>query len=111
VLGLRYKIFILLPAATFMLVFVIGVGVARGAGIWRIALDMMVAMTALQLGYAGGARLLRRGSAARMELLRSTSVEQFQQCAEFLPFRNRPLGPLTVTVLPVPLATPTGMIR
>jgi hypothetical protein len=57
VLGLRYKIFILLPAATFMLVFVIfviEVGVARGAGIWRIALDMMVAMTALQLGYAGG---------------------------------------------------------
>src|SRR5580704_15788044 len=54
VLGLRYKIFILLPAATFMLVFVIGVGVARGARIWRIALDMMVAMTALQLGYAGG---------------------------------------------------------
>jgi hypothetical protein len=54
VLGLRYKIFILLPAATFMLVFVIGVGVAGGAGIWRIALDMMVATTALQLGYAGG---------------------------------------------------------
>ena len=52
VLGLRYKI--LLPAAMFMLVFVIGVDVARGAGIWRIALDMMVAMTALQLGYAGG---------------------------------------------------------
>src|ERR1700730_4472240 len=36
-----------------MLVFVIGVGVARGAGIWGIALDMMVATTALQLGYAG----------------------------------------------------------
>ena len=54
VLGLRYKVFILLPAVTFVLVFVIGVGVARGAGIWRIALDMMVATTALQLGYAGG---------------------------------------------------------
>jgi len=54
VLGLRYKVFILLPAATFVSVFVIGVGVARGAGIWRIALEMMVAMTALQLGYAGG---------------------------------------------------------
>ena len=54
VLGLRYKVFILLPAATFVLVFVIGVGVARGAGIWRIALDMMVATTALQLGYVGG---------------------------------------------------------
>jgi len=54
VLGLRYKVFILLPAVTFVLVFVIGVGVARGAGIWRIALDMMVATAALQLGYAGG---------------------------------------------------------
>ena len=40
-----------------------------------------------------------------MELLRSTSAEQFQQCAEFLPFRNRALGPLAVTVLPIPLAT------
>jgi hypothetical protein len=54
VLGLRYKVFTLLPAVTFVLVFVIGVGVARGAGIWRIALDMMVATAALQLGYAGG---------------------------------------------------------
>ena len=39
-----------------------------------------------------------------MELLKSTSAEQFQQCAEFLPFRNRGLGPLAVTVLPIPLA-------
>jgi hypothetical protein len=54
VLGLRYKVFVLFPAATFVLVLVIGVGVARGAGIWRIALDMMIATTALQLGYAGG---------------------------------------------------------
>ena len=54
VLGLRYKVFILLPASTFVLVCVIGVGVARGAGIWRNALDVMVATTALQLGYAGG---------------------------------------------------------
>jgi hypothetical protein len=69
VLGLRYKVFILLPAATFVLVFVIGVGVAHGAGIWSIALDMMIAAMALQLGYAGGSafaaawkrRKLRRG--------------------------------------------------
>ena len=54
VLGLRYKVFILLPAATFVLVFVIGVGVAYGAGIWSIALDMMIAAMALQLGYAAG---------------------------------------------------------
>ena len=54
VLGLRYKVFILLPASTSVLVCVIGIGVARGAGIWRIAPDVIVATTALQLGYAGG---------------------------------------------------------
>jgi hypothetical protein len=32
-----------------------------------------------------------------------TSAEHFQQCAEFLPLRNCGLGPLAVTVLPVPL--------
>ena len=35
-----------------------------------------------------------------MELLTSTSAEQFQQCAEFPPLRNRGLGPLAVTKLP-----------
>jgi hypothetical protein len=57
VLGLRYKVFILLPAAAFVLVFVVGVGVAHGAGIWSIALHMFVTATALQLGYAGGSAL------------------------------------------------------
>ena len=32
------------------------------------------------------------------------SAEHFQQCAEFLPLRNRGLGPLVMTVLPIPLA-------
>src|SRR5260221_14613202 len=32
------------------------------------------------------------------------SAEHFEQCAEFLPLRNRGLGPLAVTVLPIPLA-------
>jgi hypothetical protein len=53
-LGLRYRVFILLPAAIFVLVLVIAVGVACGAGTWRMALDMLVATTALQLGYVGG---------------------------------------------------------
>ena len=35
---------------------------------------------------------------------RQASAEQFQQCAEFLPLRNRGLGPLAVTVLSIPLA-------
>src|SRR6516162_3792300 len=32
------------------------------------------------------------------------STEHFQQCAEFPPLRNRGLGPLAVTVLPIPFA-------
>src|SRR5262245_48694319 len=32
------------------------------------------------------------------------SAEHFQQCAEFPPLRNRGLGPLDVTVLPIALA-------
>src|SRR5260370_32517651 len=32
------------------------------------------------------------------------SAEHFQQCAEFLLLRDRGLGPLAVTVLPIPLA-------
>jgi hypothetical protein len=32
------------------------------------------------------------------------SPEHFQQCAEFLPLRNRGLGPLAVTVLTISLA-------
>ncbi len=31
-------------------------------------------------------------------------AEHFQQCAEFPPLRNRGLGPLVVTVLPIALA-------
>jgi hypothetical protein len=73
VLGLRYKVFILLPAATFVLVFVIGVGAARGAAIWRIALDMVVATTALQWATPEAAHSLRRGSAAS-SAVESTSL-------------------------------------
>jgi hypothetical protein len=57
VLGSRYKVLILAPAFLFVLVAVIGAGVARGAGIWAIALEMFIATTALQLGYAGGSAL------------------------------------------------------
>ena len=64
VLGLRYKVLILAPAITFALVFVTGVGFAREAGIWWIALDMVVVTTALQLGYLGGSALAAARSAA-----------------------------------------------
>ena len=40
-----------------------------------------------------------------MDLLTSAQHEAFSPCAEFLPLRNRGLGPLAAAVLPVPLAT------
>jgi len=39
------------------------------------------------------------------------SAEHFQQCAEFPLLRNRGLGPLAVTVLPIPLARRAAAIR
>ena len=50
---------------------------------------------------ARGAEELR---AANAQGSCQASAEHFQQCAEFLPLRNRGLGPLAVTVLPIPFA-------
>jgi hypothetical protein len=36
------------------------------------------------------------------------SAKHLQQCAEFLPLRNRALGPLAMSELPVALAKPPG---
>ena len=41
---------------------------------------------------------------ARQNCSRQASPEHFQQCAKFLPLRNRGLGPLAATVLSVALA-------
>ena len=44
------------------------------------------------------------GAAQNHAKLCQASAEHFEQCAEFALFRNRGLGPLAVTVLPIPLA-------
>jgi hypothetical protein len=53
------------------------------------------------------AMLRRAAEATPLSILRiscQASAEHFQQRAEFLLLRNRGLGPLAVTVLPIPLA-------
>jgi hypothetical protein len=50
---------------------------------------------------SGSTAMLRR---AAQDCLCQASAEHFQQCAEFLPLRNRGLGPLAVPVLPIPFA-------
>src|SRR5260370_32747194 len=53
-LGLRLKVFVLIPAIGFALALVIAVGIARESGIWWLALAMAMFTSALQLGYLGG---------------------------------------------------------
>src|SRR5215471_3425801 len=50
---------------------------------------------------SGSTAMLRR---AAQYCLRQASAKHFEQCAEFLPLRNRGLGPLAMTVLPIAFA-------
>src|SRR5215831_8613747 len=50
---------------------------------------------------SGSTAMLRR---AAQDCLCQASAEHFQQCAEFALLRNRGLGALAVTVLPIPFA-------
>jgi hypothetical protein len=53
-LGLTFRVFILVPAALLVLVGLPSIGAASEAGaVWMIALDIGV-IAAMQLGYAGG---------------------------------------------------------
>ena len=53
-LGMRFKILILLPATVIGSSATLGVGVAHSAGFWSILLAMVLAIAALQVGYLAG---------------------------------------------------------
>jgi hypothetical protein len=54
VLGLRYKVLILVPAVMFAMISAVIVGVARADSFWSIVLMTVELITALQLGYLAG---------------------------------------------------------
>jgi hypothetical protein len=54
VLGLRYKVLILVPAIMFVMIAVIIVGIARADRFWSIVLMAVELITAVQLGYLAG---------------------------------------------------------
>jgi hypothetical protein len=56
-LGLKFRVYILFPATVFALVAAAGVGLMRGHGPGRIALEVLVIWIALQIGYLVGAVL------------------------------------------------------
>jgi hypothetical protein len=53
-LGLRYKVFILVPAVGLIIMFAVAGGVAHGDRLWSILLAMMILGTAVQFGYLAG---------------------------------------------------------
>jgi hypothetical protein len=59
VLGLRFKVLILVPAMSFALVLVAVSGALRGENIWVVTVRMVLVVTSVQLGYLGGAILQR----------------------------------------------------
>jgi hypothetical protein len=54
VLGLRFKVFVLVPAICGALAIVVVDGIARGDGLLRLVLTMITIAMALQLGYILG---------------------------------------------------------
>jgi hypothetical protein len=56
-LGLRFRIFVLLPAILLGLFVCTAWGLAQGTTIWSITLTNVVGATCLQFGYLGGAFL------------------------------------------------------
>jgi hypothetical protein len=56
-LGLRFRIFVLLPAILLGLFVYTACGLAQGTTIWSITLTNVVGATCLQFGYLAGALL------------------------------------------------------
>jgi hypothetical protein len=54
VLGMRFKVLILLPAISAALLAILAIGITSAAAFSTIALAMVLATTCLQLGYLGG---------------------------------------------------------
>jgi hypothetical protein len=53
-LGLRYKVFVPVPAITIAAMFSIVVGVGRADGIWSIVLMTAAVVSTFQIGYLAG---------------------------------------------------------
>jgi hypothetical protein len=65
VLGLRFKVLVLVPVISIAFAIVVVDGMVRGAGVWRLALAMVVIATSMQLCYIlGNVARLVLGSAS-----------------------------------------------
>ena len=73
-LGLRFRIFVLLPVLLLSLFVCTAIGLAQGTTIWSITLTSVVGVTCLQLGYLSGALLKFLIFAGRFDGTRSSQA-------------------------------------
>jgi hypothetical protein len=68
-LGQRFKVFILVPAIAIGSAATFGIGMAHNNSLWSIVLTMVLAMSALQMGYLGGViiRFVSAGARVRKD--------------------------------------------
>ena len=55
VLGLRFKILVLVPASVVGSAATLGATIAQGGGLWFLVLALVLVISALQIGYLSGA--------------------------------------------------------
>lgn len=54
-LGLRFKVLILVPATMFGILFIVGIALSAGSSVWWAAVVTVMAATSLHIGYLSGA--------------------------------------------------------
>jgi uncharacterized membrane protein len=74
VLGMRFKVLILVPAIACILPIAFGFGIVRDHGLGSAIIIAAAALASVQIGYFGGALVRYSLAAARMSGLRSASL-------------------------------------
>jgi hypothetical protein len=72
VLGLRFKVMILVPAVTLTMLFAAIFGVTRGDRFWSIAVAMILLGTAIQVGYLAGILIRAKIASVRAQRMAVT---------------------------------------
>lgn len=81
VLGLRFKVLVLFPAIFIGSAAALGIGMAHNNGLWSVLLSMILAISALQMGYLGGAVIRFISTGTRIRKDSSGNIEAAQRSA------------------------------
>jgi hypothetical protein len=73
VLGMRFKVLILIPVIAFALISIVAGGIGSGDSFWAALTAAVLASVCLQIGYLGGTVTRHTMALARAQRLRKTS--------------------------------------